>query len=160
MDGSIDDKGYRPNVAMVILNQDNLVFWAKRCSMNAWQFPQGGIMESETPVQAMLRELREETGLAPQQVKVIAETRGWIRYEIPPPLRRTGKFVGQRQKWFLLRLCGPDSLIQLDGGGEEPEFDDWRWEDPAITLEQVVDFKRKAYEQAMAEFTKIINAGR
>jgi len=151
---------YRPNVGMVILNRDGRVLWAKRKDMDAWQFPQGGIRREESPKHAMLRELREETGIPPDRVEILAKSRGWIRYVIPEQLRRGGKYVGQRQKWFLLRLDGPDSLVDLaPQTGEPPEFDDWRWEDPAVAIAQAVEFKRQAYAKALRQFAPIIRAG-
>jgi len=146
-------------VGMIILNRDNLVLWAKRKGMDAWQFPQGGIRREESPEQAMLRELREETGLPRDKVEILAKSRGWIRYVIPERMRRGGKYIGQRQKWFLLRLKGPDSLIDLAPQTHEPaEFDDWRWEDPAIAIAQAAEFKRQAYAEALGQFAPIINA--
>jgi 8-oxo-dGTP pyrophosphatase MutT (NUDIX family) len=79
----IDRDGYRPNVAIVLCNARNQVFWGKRIKEHAWQFPQGGIKVGETPEQAMYRELEEETGLKPAHVKILGRTRGWLHYEVP-----------------------------------------------------------------------------
>ena len=79
----LDRDGYRPNVAIVIVNSKNLVFWGKRIREHAWQFPQGGIHPGETPEQAMYRELKEEVGLTPGHVKILGRTREWMRYEVP-----------------------------------------------------------------------------
>src|SRR6187455_3783845 len=79
----LDRDGYRPNVAIVIVNGRNLVFWGKRVREHSWQFPQGGINPGEAPEQAMYRELHEEVGLQPQHVRVLGRTREWLRYEVP-----------------------------------------------------------------------------
>ena len=79
----IDRDGYRPNVAIVLVNGRNQVFWGKRVKEHAWQFPQGGIKPGETPEQAMYRELQEETGLLPQHVKILGRTRDWLHYNVP-----------------------------------------------------------------------------
>ena len=79
----LDKEGYRPNVGIILLNDRNEVFWGKRAKQHSWQFPQGGIKHGETPEQAMFRELYEEIGLNPEQVRVLARTREWLRYEVP-----------------------------------------------------------------------------
>jgi len=81
----IDRDGYRPNVAIVLVNSRNQVFWGERVREHAWQFPQGGIKPGETPEQAMYRELREEVGLRSNHVKVLGRTRDWLRYDVPQP---------------------------------------------------------------------------
>ncbi|HRE14975.1 MAG TPA: NUDIX domain-containing protein, partial [Usitatibacteraceae bacterium] len=79
----IDRDGYRPNVAIVLVNTRNQVFWGKRIKEHAWQFPQGGIKEGESPEQAMYRELEEETGLKPEHVEILGRTRDWLHYHVP-----------------------------------------------------------------------------
>ena len=79
----LDRDGYRPNVAIVIVNGKNQVFWGKRIREHAWQFPQGGINSGETPERAMFRELTEEVGLRSQHVKILGRTRDWLRYDVP-----------------------------------------------------------------------------
>ena len=103
----LDRDGYRPNVAIVIVNGRNQVFWGKRIREHSWQFPQGGINSGETPEQAMFRELREEVGLEPQHVKILGRTREWLRYDVPQHwIKREwrGSYRGQKQIWYLLRL--------------------------------------------------------
>ena len=103
----IDRDGYRPNVGIILCNKRNEVFWGKRVREYAWQFPQGGIQQGESPVQAMYRELDEEVGLEPHHVKIIGRTSGWLRYDVPRQfVRRETRAVyrGQKQIWFLLRL--------------------------------------------------------
>ena len=142
----LDRDGYRPNVAIVIVNGKNQVFWGKRIREHSWQFPQGGINPGETPEQAMYRELREEVGLEPQHVKVLGRTREW-----------RGTYRGQKQIWFLLRLCGRDCDISLRASGH-PEFDAWRWHDYWVPLESVIEFKREVYRRALTELERFMHA--
>jgi putative (di)nucleoside polyphosphate hydrolase len=106
----LDREGFRPNVGIVLVNHRNEVFWGKRIREHSWQFPQGGIKKGESPEQAMLRELEEETGLKPEHVRIIGRTRDWLRYEVPKQwIRREWRstYRGQKQIWFLLRSGRP-----------------------------------------------------
>ena len=108
----IDPDGYRPNVGIVLMHPDGRVFWARRVHRDGWQFPQGGMNTDETPLEAMYRELREETGLLPDHVAVLGVTPGWLRYRLPPrAIRRHDRLVcvGQKQVWFLLQFSAPGS---------------------------------------------------
>ena len=147
----IDPDGYRPNVGIVLMHPDGRVFWARRVRRDGWQFPQGGMNSDETPLEAMYRELREETGLGPEHVDVLGVTPGWLRYKLPRrAIRRTDKLVciGQKQVWYLLRLNGQDTDVRLDLT-ETPEFDLWRWVDFWYPVEHVVTFKRGVYASAL-----------
>lgn len=147
----IDPDGYRPNVGIVLMHGDGRVFWARRASRDGWQFPQGGMNTDETPLEAMYRELHEETGLAPHHVEVLEATPGWLRYRLPRRCVRNGErpvCIGQKQVWFLLRLTGSEQEVRLDLT-DKPEFDSWRWVDFWYPLEHVVNFKRRVYDQAL-----------
>lgn len=150
----IDPDGFRPNVGIVIANAEGRVLWARRVGQkNAWQFPQGGIQDSEQPEEALYRELYEEVGLAPDHVEVLACTRGWLRYRLPQRLIRRGRgpvCIGQKQKWFLLRMLAEDDQVRVNLGSK-PEFDHWRWVSYWYPLGQVVPFKREVYRRAMKE---------
>jgi putative (di)nucleoside polyphosphate hydrolase len=153
VDAMIDRDGYRPNVAIVLVNVKNQVFWGKRVKEHAWQFPQGGIKPGESPEQAMYRELQEETGLLPQHVKILGRTRDWLHYNVPTHwVKREwrGTYKGQKQIWFLLRLCGRDCDISLRASGH-PEFDAWRWHDFWVPLESVIEFKRDVYRLGLEQ---------
>ena len=155
VDAMIDRDGYRPNVAIVLCNGRNQVFWGKRIKEHAWQFPQGGIKPGETPEQAMYRELQEETGLEPQHVKILGRTRDWLHYNVPTHwVKREwrGTYKGQKQIWFLLRLTGRDCDISLRASGH-PEFDAWRWHDYWVPLEAVIEFKRDAYRMGLEQLS-------
>ena len=151
----LDRDGYRPNVAIVLVNQRNQVFWGKRIREHSWQFPQGGIKHGESPEQAMYRELHEETGLKPEHVEVLGRTRDWLHYHVPTHwVKREwrGTYKGQKQIWFLLRLVGRDSDVSLRASGH-PEFDAWRWHDYWIPLDTVIDFKRDVYRLALEQLS-------
>jgi putative (di)nucleoside polyphosphate hydrolase len=162
----LDREGYRPNVGIVLLNARNEVFWGKRVGQHSWQFPQGGIQHGESPEQAMFRELQEEVGLLPEHVQIIGRTRDWLRYDVPEEyLRRQhatrvhrAAYRGQKQIWFLLRLVGLDSDIQLRAS-EHPEFDAWRWVPFWIQLDGVIDFKREVYQLALSELARYLARG-
>lgn len=147
----IDPDGYRPNVGIVLMHSDGRLFWARRVHRDGWQFPQGGMNTDETPLEAMYRELHEETGLLPQHVEVLGSTPGWLRYRLPRrAVRRNDRLVciGQKQVWFLLRLTGEESDLRLDLT-DKPEFDHWRWVDFWYPVEHVVMFKRGVYASAL-----------
>ncbi len=152
----IDPDGYRPNVGIVLMRPDGCVFWARRVRRDGWQFPQGGMNTDETPVEAMYRELQEETGLLPEHVEVLGATPGWLRYRLPArAIRHDEKQVciGQKQVWFLLRMnCGEEQLC-LDAT-DKPEFDHWRWVDFWYPVEHVVMFKRSVYARALSHLSQ------
>lgn len=154
----IDDEGFRHGVGIILVNSKRQLFLAKRIGKDAWQFPQGGMMEDETPEQAMVRELKEEVGLEPTDVKVLAQTRRWLHYRLPKRLVRHHSkplCIGQKQKWFLLRLVNNNAKIDLSMT-ETPEFDSWAWVSYWYPLSQVVAFKRRVYNMAMREFAPIV----
>lgn len=149
----IDSKGFRPNVGIVICNSRGQLLWAKRIGQDAWQFPQGGIHQGESLQDALYRELEEEVGLAPEDVEIISSTDGWLYYELPKNLIRQHSnpvCIGQKQKWYLLKLRADEERINLSTNGA-PEFDDWQWVSFWYPLSQVIDFKREVYRQALKE---------
>jgi len=154
----IDADGFRANVGIMLFNRDAKLFWARRAGMDAWQFPQGGIREDEDIEKAMYRELREEIGLLPEHVQIVASTDEWLRYWIPKRYIRykTNPIcIGQKQIWYLLRLIADESKVTLNHS-ERPEFDQWRWIDYWDPVKQVVAFKRSVYEQALKELAPYI----
>jgi putative (di)nucleoside polyphosphate hydrolase len=146
---------YRACVGLVIVNPAGLVFAGQRIDNpgEAWQMPQGGIDPGETPIEAALRELGEETGLPPEAVEVLAEMPDWITYELPHdlvPRIWKGRFRGQRQRWFLMRFLGEDAMIDIDG--EHPEFSRWAWMDRDALVARIVPFKRATYAAVFDAF--------
>jgi putative (di)nucleoside polyphosphate hydrolase len=153
----IDPDGYRPNVGIVLMRTDGRLFWARRVHRDGWQFPQGGMNSDETPLEAMYRELREETGLLPEHVNVLGATPGWLRYRLPRRCIRRGSrptCIGQKQVWFLLQLTGEESDLRLDLT-EKPEFDAWRWVDFWYPVDNVVLFKREVYLRALHHLSTV-----
>lgn len=151
----IDSDGFRPNVGIILANHQNEVLWARRIGQNSWQFPQGGIKPTETPEEALYRELYEEVGLVQDDVEVIAQTKGWLRYRLPKKLVRHNSqplCIGQKQKWFLLRMLGDDSRVSVDQSAS-PEFDGWEWVSYWYPLGQVVSFKREVYRRALKDLS-------
>ncbi len=154
----LDREGFRPNVGIILLNANNQVWWGKRVREHSWQFPQGGIKYGESPEQAMFRELAEETGLLPEHVKILGRTRDWLRYEVPDHFIKRevrGHYRGQKQIWFLLRLTGRDSDINLRATNH-PEFDAWRWHEYWVPLDVVIEFKRDVYQLALQELSRFL----
>ncbi len=146
---------YRPCVGLVVMNPDGLVFAGQRLDNPgpAWQMPQGGIDDGETPRIAALRELGEETGIPAAAVDVVAESPGWLTYDLPHdlvPRIWKGRFRGQKQLWFLLRFTGPDSLIDI--ARPHPEFSRWAWMAPDDLVERIVPFKRETYLSVFETF--------
>lgn len=154
----LDRDGYRPNVGIILCNAKNEVFWGKRIKEHSWQFPQGGIKVGETPEQAMYRELQEEVGLLPSHVRILGRTRDWLRYDVPTHwIKREwrGSYRGQKQIWFLLRLTGRDCDVSLRASSH-PEFDAWRWNTYWVQLDNVIEFKRGVYQQALSELARFL----
>lgn len=156
-----DAQGYRFNVGIVLLNERNQAFWGRRSGQDSWQFPQGGINAGESSEQAMWRELFEETGLLPADVTLLGETADWLYYRLPVRYRRKRRpgmvqCIGQKQKWFLLRLESGDPAVNLNASSQPPEFDDWCWIDYYAPPGEVVHFKRKVYKQALDELARLL----
>ena len=144
---------YRPCAGVMLLNRDGQVFVGQRLdsTLEAWQMPQGGIDQGEAPLDAAIRELREETGVSADKVRLIAESPDELFYDLPDDMIGKiwkGKWRGQRQRWFLFAFEGTDTDIDIQT--PEPEFRAWRWSDPADLPTMIVPFKRKLYEDVLA----------
>ena len=152
----IDKNGFRSNVGIILLNDKDQVFWAKRLHQEAWQLPQGGVREKETLESALYRELHEEVGLDPEDVRVLGKTKYWLKYRIPEQFVRQTKpvCVGQKQRWFLLRLCSSDKKIDLNKSGS-PEFETWEWVSYFYPMTKVIDFKKGVYRKALLELNAL-----
>ncbi|MEM1383376.1 MAG: RNA pyrophosphohydrolase [Pseudomonadota bacterium] len=152
---------YRPCVGLMVLNQAGEIFAGQRLDSpyDAWQMPQGGIDEGETPQDAALRELTEETGIDPDRIELLRESAQWLRYDLPNQLVGQiwkGKFRGQSQRWFALRFLGDDAEIQIETA--EPEFRRWAWMSPSVLIDSIVPFKRDTYSAVFEEFRDILGA--
>tara|TARA_E500000178_G_scaffold354706_1_gene424684 strand:+ start:5371 stop:5838 length:468 start_codon:yes stop_codon:yes gene_type:complete len=148
----------RQGVGIILLNQNNDVFVAKRKDnpIDKWQMPQGGIDKNETPFDAMKRELAEETSVT--NIKVIKEIENWLEYELPPYLLGKiwkGRFRGQKQKWFIVKFIGNDDEINLNT--KHPEFIEWKWINYNNLPKVIVDFKKEVYKKLTIELKQLIN---
>ena len=144
---------YRPCVGVMLANPAGLVFVGQRkdSEIAAWQMPQGGIDPGESPREAALRELWEETGVTADLVEFVAETAQWLRYDLPAELVGKvwkGRYRGQEQKWILLRFLGRDDQIRI--ATEHPEFSEWRWLPAGDLVANIVPFKRAVYAEVVA----------
>tara|TARA_B100000700_G_C14763021_1_gene723044 strand:- start:354 stop:827 length:474 start_codon:yes stop_codon:yes gene_type:complete len=140
----------RLGVGAVVLNNKNKVFVGKRIDnpVDKWQMPQGGVNQGEELIDAMKRELEEETGI--RNIQILREVDGWSEYELPKYLLGKiwkGKYRGQKQKWFIVRFLGNDEEINLKTS--KPEFIEWRWLDIENLPGVIVEFKRKVYEDLL-----------
>lgn len=150
-----DDHLYRRGVGVMLLNFEGQVWVGRRIDYTdeAWQMPQGGMNKGEAPWDTALRELEEETGIPPHLVERIAECPERLKYDLPPELRRSlwkGKWTGQLQDWYLCRFLGDDRDVNI--ATKHPEFNDWKWVEPALLPELIVPFKRDLYRDLLRHF--------
>jgi putative (di)nucleoside polyphosphate hydrolase len=154
----LDKDGYRPNVGIILVNPLKQVFWGKRLGQHSWQFPQGGIKRAETPKEAMFRELWEELGLFPEQVRIVACTDSWLHYDVPENWIRKdlrGIYKGQKQIWFILEFLAKNREIDLHATNH-PEFEAWKWINYWVPLGDVIEFKRGVYARALKELAPAV----
>lgn len=168
MKSDYSDLPYRPCVGVMVLNKQGLVWAGRRIpqvnseydgSNHLWQMPQGGIDEGEHPLTAAVRELYEETGM--KSITLLAEASDWIYYDLPDHLMGKalkGKYRGQAQRWFAFRFDGDESEIMIDPPptDQHAEFDAWEWREMSVLPDLIVTFKRKVYEQVVAEFSHLV----
>jgi putative (di)nucleoside polyphosphate hydrolase len=152
---------YRPCVGVMLVNAEGRAFVGKRIDNKEgdfWQMPQGGVDEGEDPGRAVLRELWEETGAAAEHVEVVTRLPQELFYELPDNLKGKlwgGRYLGQRQTWYLARFTGNDGDIDLEAH-DPPEFFEWKWVDPDLLPELIVPFKREVYAAIVAGFRPLI----
>ena len=147
----------RIGVGAIVLNNKNKILVGKRKDnpVNKWQMPQGGVNKNESFLDAMKRELNEETSI--KSIEIMKELDGWFQYELPKNLVGIiwkGKFRGQKQKWFVVKFTGEESEINLKT--EHPEFIEWKWVEMDELPKIIVDFKKDVYEKLLVELKKII----
>jgi putative (di)nucleoside polyphosphate hydrolase len=149
---------YRRGVGIALINDRGQVWVGERFGLRtAWQMPQGGIDKGEAPRAAALRELEEEIGT--NKARIIGVTRGWVRYDLPEKYRPKhwgGKFIGQEQKWYLMKFTGDDADINCDT--EHPEFARWKWLAFRQLPRVAVDFKRSVYKEVVKAFAEKVAA--
>ena len=150
---------YRPAAGIMLLNAEKKVFVGQRIdnTLEAWQMPQGGLDPGEEPQAAALRELEEETGIAPRLVEVVARAEEELLYDLPADLLGKlwgGKYRGQRQSWFLMRFLGSDADVDLNT--PHPEFRAWKWAEPSELPDMIVPFKRALYTDVLKAFAHLL----
>jgi putative (di)nucleoside polyphosphate hydrolase len=156
-----DPSLYRPCVGTMLINAAGEAFVGKRIDNKEgdwWQMPQGGVDKGEDLDAAMLRELGEETGLHPRHVSIVARMERELFYDLPEELKGKlwgGKYLGQRQTWYLARFLGNDADIDLEAH-KHPEFCEFRWVDPDLLPELIIPFKKPIYEAVLAAFRERI----
>jgi putative (di)nucleoside polyphosphate hydrolase len=154
----IDAEGFRANVGIILANTDDKLLLGGRVGAKGWQFPQGGMLKGEEPVDAMFRELHEEVGLEPDDVEVLGVTSEWLRYRLPDKfIRRNSQplCIGQKQRWFMLRLVSGDERLRFDRS-DKPEFDRIRWVNFWRPVNEVIYFKRRVYARALHELGPVV----
>ncbi len=157
------DLPYRPCAGIMLVDRTGRVFVGQRMdsTLEAWQMPQGGIDPGEEPLAAAMRELGEETGIAPDKVELIEAADGDFVYDLPPELVGKvwkGRWRGQTQRWFLFRFLGEDTDIDIATAHQE--FRAWRWIEPDDLPRLIVPFKRALYEAVLAAFRPRLDAER
>jgi len=152
------ERGYRPCVGLMVAAPARGVFIGRRVGVaDGWQMPQGGIDPGEAPEAAAMRELEEETGLI--KARIVAAHPEWLKYDLPEwaiKRRQRGRWIGQTQKWFLLRYDGADAGVDLTR--HQIEFEEWRWAPTSEVLASIVDFKRPVYEAVMEKLADLAEA--
>jgi putative (di)nucleoside polyphosphate hydrolase len=157
MSDVIDRDGFRANVGIVLMGEAGKLFLGRRTGGKGWQFPQGGMRHGESPEESLFRELHEEVGLEPQHVQLLGSTDRWLRYRLPARYVRREQqplCLGQKQRWFLLRLATDEAGIRFDATAE-PEFDRWRWVDYWQPVKEIIYFKRPVYVRALHELAPL-----
>ena len=154
----MDFKDYRRGVGMVIINHERKIFIGQRFDKDrsAWQMPQGGIDNNETPEETCIRELAEETGIV-SNYKILDKTKNWYSYDLPNNLQKKlwrGKYKGQVQQWFILNFFGDDTEINIKT--KHPEFKNWKWAYKEELMKLIVPFKKELYEKTFIEFASFL----
>ncbi len=154
-----DDHLYRRGAGIMLLNAAGLAWVGQRLDnpTDAWQMPQGGLDDGEEPWAGALRELEEETGIAPELVERVAHCAEPLRYDLPPELQGSmwgGRWRGQVQHWFLARFTGSDADVNI--ATPHPEFRAWKWVEPKQLPDLIVPFKRQLYEQVLRQFRRYL----
>ena len=157
MSDVIDRDGFRANVGIVLMGEAGKLFLGRRTGGKGWQFPQGGMRHGESAEESLFRELHEEVGLEPRDVQLLGSTDRWLRYRLPARYVRRDQrplCLGQKQRWFLLRLATDEAGIRFDAT-TEPEFDRWRWVDYWQPVKEIIYFKRPVYVRALHELAPL-----
>jgi putative (di)nucleoside polyphosphate hydrolase len=152
-----EESNYRLNVGLIIVNNYGKVLICKRKNSNQWQFPQGGIDEGESPIEAAKREIFEEVGIKPSKIKVLGKIKDWVKYKIPKELAKKSfkkkGIVGQKQKWFIFKIKSEACISFVND--PDNEFDDFAWVSYWHPIALIVSFKKEVYRNVLAELLPI-----
>ena len=152
-----EESNYRLNVGLIIVNTYGKVLICKRKNSNQWQFPQGGIDEGESPIEAAKREIFEEVGIKPSKIKVLGKIKDWVKYEIPKELSKKSfkkkGIVGQKQKWFIFKIKSEACITFVND--PDNEFDDFAWVSYWRPIALIISFKKEVYRNVLAELLPI-----
>ena len=152
-----EESNYRLNVGLIIVNNYGKVLICKRKNSNQWQFPQGGIDEGESPIEAAKREIFEEVGIKPSKIKVLGKIKDWVKYEIPKELAKKSfkkkGIVGQKQKWFIFKIKSEACISFVND--PDNEFYDFAWVSYWRPIALIVSFKKEVYRNVLAELLPI-----
>lgn len=152
-----EESNYRLNVGLIIVNNYGKVLICKRKNSNQWQFPQGGIDEGESPIEAAKREIFEEVGIKPSKIKVLGKIKDWVKYEIPKELAKKSfkkkGIVGQKQKWFIFKIKSEACITFVND--PDNEFDDFAWVSYWRPIALIISFKKEVYRNVLAELLPI-----
>ena len=152
-----EESNYRLNVGLIIVNNYGKVLICKRKNSNQWQFPQGGIDEGESPMEAAKREIFEEVGIKPSKIKVLGKIKDWVKYEIPKELAKKSfkkkGIVGQKQKWFIFKIKSEACITFVND--PDNEFDDFAWVSYWRPIALIISFKKEVYRNVLAELLPI-----
>jgi putative (di)nucleoside polyphosphate hydrolase len=161
MSDVIDSDGFRANVGIILMRDGGDAFLGRQVGGRGWQFPQGGVLAGEALEDAAFRELHEEIGVSQSDVELVGQTAHWLRYRLPAKYVRRNRYpvcIGQKQRWFLLRLKRDG--VQFDfGRTAEPEFDQYRWVNFWEPVREVIYFKRAVYVRALTELAPLAFPG-
>ena len=150
----MNDKSYRKNVGLIVLNQKNKLLLCRRKDQKTWQFPQGGIDSGESPQAAAFRELFEEVGIHKREVKVVKKSDHWFDYDLPEKYQKRSdtmrKFKGQTQKGFMFK-ANTELNVSLCNDVQQ-EFVDYKWVSFWYPLSHIVLFKKDVYQNVLNEF--------
>jgi putative (di)nucleoside polyphosphate hydrolase len=150
---------YRNGVGIMLINHKKQIFVGKRIDnkSDAWQMPQGGLDAAEEEDVAMFRELKEETGIDDFSIKVLKKSGSYYYYNLPYNLQKRfwgGKYLGQKQRWYLAEFVGDENLINVKT--QNPEFSTWKWISSGTIIQSIVGFKRDLYEEVISEFSDFL----
>ena len=150
----IEFKNYKQQTRFHFLEENNVITKVSSLVGEPWKFsliiPDDltcmAMDVGEDEDNAMFRELAEETGISGSNIKVIKKSSSYYYYNLPYKLQKKfwgGKYLGQKQRWYLAEFVGDESSINV--ATEDPEFSHWKWIAHDEIINAIVAFKRSLY---------------